>query len=120
MVLIVDDEAAIRQITAQTLDAFGYRALIANDGAEGIAVYSRNQRDIALVITDMMMPVLDGASMIQVLLRMNPKVRIISVSGGTANRAQTGDAGKNVKRYLVKPFTAEMLLEAIQGVLSER
>jgi PAS domain S-box-containing protein len=120
MVLIVDDEAAIRQITAQTLDAFGYRALIANDGAEGIAVYSRNQRDIALVITDMMMPVLDGPSMIQVLLRMNPKVRIIAVSGGTANRAQAGDAEKNVKRYLAKPFTAEMLLEAIQGVLSER
>ena len=120
MVLIVDDEASIRQITAQTLEAFGYRALTASDGAEAIAVYAEKQQDIAVVITDMMMPVLDGPSMIQVLLRINPKVRIIAVSGGTANRAQAGDAGRAVKQYLAKPFTAKTLLTTLQGVLSER
>jgi PAS domain S-box-containing protein len=120
MVLVVDDEASIRQITAQTLEAFGYRALVAADGAEAIAIYSQHQRDIAVVITDMMMPVLDGPSMMQVLLRMNPKVRIIAVSGGTGNRAQSGDVAKAVKHYLAKPFTAETLLMTLQGVLSER
>ena len=120
MVLIVDDEASIRLMTAQTLETFGYRVLVAADGAEAIAVYAQHQHDIAVVVTDMMMPVLDGPSMMQVLLRMNPKVRIIAVSGGTANRAQAGDAGKAVKRYLAKPFTAETLLSTIQGVLSER
>jgi CheY-like chemotaxis protein len=94
--------------------------MIAADGAEAIAVYSKHQRDIAVVISDMMMPVLDGPSMMQVLLRMNPTVRIIAVSGGTANRAQTGDAAKAVKRYLAKPFTAETLLATLQEVLGER
>jgi PAS domain S-box-containing protein len=120
LVLIVDDEASIRQMTAQTLEAFGYRALVAGDGAEAIAVYAQHQRDIAVVITDMMMPVLDGPSMMQVLLRINPAIRIIAVSGGTANRAQAGDAAKAVKRFLAKPFTAETLLGTLQGVLSER
>jgi PAS domain S-box-containing protein len=120
LVLIVDDEVSIRQMTAQTLQAFGYRTMIAADGAEAIAVYSKHQRDIAVVISDMMMPVLDGPSMMQVLLRMNPTVRIIAVSGGTANRAQTGDAAKAVKRYLAKPFTAETLLATLQEVLGER
>jgi PAS domain S-box-containing protein len=120
LVLIVDDEASIRQITAQTLEAFGYRALVAGDGAEAIAVYAQHQHEIAVVITDMMMPVLDGPSMIQVLQRIKPNVRIIAVSGGTANRAQAGDAAKAVKHYLAKPFTAETLLSALQVVLSER
>jgi PAS domain S-box-containing protein len=120
MVLVVDDEASIRQMTAQTLEAFGYRVLVARDGAEAIALYAQHQQDIAVVLTDMMMPVLDGPSMMQVLLRMNPKVRIIAVSGGTANRGKAGDAEKAVKRYLAKPFTAETLLGTLQAVLSER
>ncbi len=119
-ILVVDDEASIRQITAQTLEAFGYRVLTAADGAEAIAIYAEQHDTIAVVLTDMMMPVLDGASTIQVLLRMNPEVRIIAASGGTANRALASDSDKAVMQFLSKPFTAETLLAALQAVLSRR
>jgi two-component system, cell cycle sensor histidine kinase and response regulator CckA len=119
-VLIVDDEPAIRHITGQTLESFGYRVLLAADGTEAIAIYAQQQQDIAVVLTDMMMPVLDGLSTIQVLMRMNPNVRIIAVSGITANRSVATDAGTAVRQYLGKPFTAETLLATVQQVLSER
>jgi CheY-like chemotaxis protein len=119
-VLIVDDEPAIRQITGQTLESFGYRVLLAADGTEAIAIYAQQQHNIAVVLTDMMMPVLDGLSTIQVLMRMNPSVRIIAVSGITANRSVATDAGTAVRHYLGKPFTAQTLLAAVEKVVSER
>ena len=119
-VLVVDDEAAIRYITGQTLESFGYRVLLAANGTEAIAIYAEQQQNIAVVLTDMMMPVLDGLSTIQVLMRLNPNVRIIAVSGITANRTVATDVGTAVRQYLGKPFTAEALLATVQQVLKER
>ena len=81
LILVVDDEASVRQITRQTLEAFGYRVVLAGDGAEGIAVFASQGQEIALVLADMMMPVMDGPAMIHVLRRMNPKLPIIAASG---------------------------------------
>jgi PAS domain S-box-containing protein len=119
-VLVVDDEASIRQITGQTLEAFGYRVISATDGADAIAIYGEQQSTIAVVLMDMMMPVLDGAATIQVLARINPRVRIVAASGLTTNRGLATDAGKVVKHFLAKPYTADTLLAALQKVLAER
>jgi PAS domain S-box-containing protein len=119
-VLIVDDEPSIRHITGQTLEAFGYRVLLAANGTQGIAIYTEQHAKIAVVLTDMMMPVLDGLSMIQVLTRLNPRVRIIAVSGLGTNRAAATEASTAVRDYLSKPFTAETLLSTVQQVLAER
>ena len=70
-ILIVDDEKMIREITRQTLESFGYRVLMATDGADGLAVYAETKEEIRLIITDMMMPVLDGSGMIQAIRKMN-------------------------------------------------
>lgn len=118
-VLVVDDEASIRQITRQTLEAFGYSVLLASDGAEAIAVYARRQEDIAVVITDMMMPIMDGASTIQALMHMNPKVRIIAASGISANGGVARAAGHGVRHFLPKPYTAETMLKMLARVLAE-
>ncbi len=117
LVLVIDDEYSIRDITRQTLETFGYRVLTARDGAEAIALYAPQARDIALVLTDMMMPVLDGEATIQVLRRMNPAVRIIAASGLeiTENIAKATRAG--AEDFLPKPYTAETLLRRIRNVL---
>jgi PAS domain S-box-containing protein len=119
-VLVVDDEASIRQITGQTLEAFGYKVLLAGDGAEAIAIYAEHQKSIAVVLTDIMMPVLDGQATIQVLRRINPRIRIIVASGIAANRGMATDAAKAVKHYLAKPYTAVTLLTTLRKVLRER
>ncbi|MEO7189880.1 MAG: PAS domain S-box protein [Vicinamibacterales bacterium] len=113
-VLVVDDEAAIRQIAERTLKAFGYRVLLAGDGAEAVALYAEHQADVAVVLTDMMMPVMNGSAMILELVRLNPGVRIICASG-LASDANV--AAECATHFLAKPYTAETLLTAIKGAL---
>ncbi len=119
LVLLVDDEASVRDITRQTLEAFGYRVLLAADGTEAVTLYAKHQREIAVVLTDMMMPVMDGSATIQVLMKMNPKIRIIAASGIPANGSIAKAAGAGVKQFLPKPYTAETILRSLQHVLRE-
>ncbi|OYW31285.1 MAG: hypothetical protein B7Z47_01505 [Chthoniobacter sp. 12-60-6] len=119
LVLLVDDEAAVREITRQTLEAYGYRVLLAADGAEAVALYSKHQNDIALVLTDMRMPVMDGTTTIQVLMKMNPEVCIIAASGINANNSVAKAAGTGVRQFLPKPYTAETILRALHNALNE-
>jgi two-component system, cell cycle sensor histidine kinase and response regulator CckA len=118
-VLVVDDEASIRQVTRHTLEAFGYQVLLATNGSEAIAVYREFQDQIAVVLTDMMMPVMDGTSAVREIRRLNPAVRVIGVSGikSEIGLPETPDAGPC--DFLSKPYTAEVLLKAIKRVIKD-
>ncbi len=118
-VLVVDDEASILTITGQTLQAFGYRVLTATNGADAVAVYVKHQADIAVVLTDMMMPVMDGPAMIHALLRINPELKIIAASGLNVNGVVTKMPEVGVKQFLTKPYTAATLLKSIRTVVDE-
>jgi len=117
LVLVVDDEEAIRQITASTLETFGYRALTAGDGTEAIALYAQHKNEIAVVLTDMLMPFMDGLATIRALQKMNPEVKIIAASGLTAGHTPGQASLEGVKMFLTKPYTAEKLLKAIADLL---
>jgi two-component system cell cycle sensor histidine kinase/response regulator CckA len=116
LILVVDDEAAIREITGATLESFGYRVLTASDGTEALALYAERKGEIALVLTDMVMPFMDGPATIRALQRMNPQVKIIAASG-LAQGVRANDAPIGVSMFLNKPFTAERLLKALAQVL---
>ena len=113
LVLLIDDELAILDVTAATLESFGYRVLTASDGSEGIALYAQNP-DVAIVVTDMLMPVLDGPTTIRALRKLNPNLRVVGMSGYTNQRM----SGPMPDLLLQKPFRASELLNAIQDVLS--
>ena len=118
LILVVDDEASVREITRRTLEAFGYRVLVAADGAEAIAIYATRVAEIAVVLTDMTMPVMDGLATIRVLQRINPAVRIIGASGMSTNGHAAQADRLGVKHFLSKPFTAETLLKTLRQILS--
>jgi PAS domain S-box-containing protein len=117
LVLVVDDEFSVREITRQTLKAFGYRVLTASDGAEAVALYARQPLQIAAVITDMMMPVMDGNAAIQTLRRINPDVRIIAASGLDSDGNLVKANGAGMHDFLHKPYAAETLLKLLREVL---
>lgn len=117
-VLVVDDEPSVRDVTRQTLEAFGYHVLVAVDGAEAVMMYAQHKDTIDVVLTDMMMPVMGGATTIQVLMKMNPEVRIIAASGITSNEAVAKAAGQAVKAFLPKPYNAEAVLTVLRRVLT--
>ena len=117
LILVVDDEAAVRAITQETLESFGYRVLTAADGTEAVALYAHHQADVDLVFTDMMMPVMDGPATIQVLLQMNPAVKIIAASGLNSDAVAAKAAGMGVKDFLPKPYTSLALLMTLKRTL---
>lgn len=118
-VLVIEDEASILTITTQTLQAFGYRVLAAMDGAEAVAIYAQKKDEIAVVLTDMMMPILDGPATIRALLRLNPKIKIVAVSGLNAKNGVVEASGGSVKHVLTKPYTAGTLLKTLRAILDE-
>ncbi|OYW30972.1 MAG: hypothetical protein B7Z47_02525 [Chthoniobacter sp. 12-60-6] len=120
LVLVIDDEAAVRQITRQTLEAFGYCVLLASDGVEATSIYAARKEEIAVVLTDMMMPLMDGPTTIQVLLRLNPEARIIAASGLNANSMVAKAVSAGVKFFLPKPYTAETLLKTMREVVGDQ
>jgi PAS domain S-box-containing protein len=117
LILVVDDEAAVRSVTQRMLEKFGYRVIVAADGGEAVAVYARRKQEIAVVLTDMMMPVMDGLATIERLLEMNPRLPIIALSGYARG---LGTSQGRVRQFLQKPYTAHALLEALNEVLQER
>ncbi|MDZ8186790.1 MAG: response regulator [Nostoc sp. ChiSLP02] len=116
LILIVDDEAAIRDVTKTSLESHNYKAITASDGIEAIALYAENREQISLVLTDLLMPSMDGITTIRTLQKINPDVKIIAVSG--LNSADKIDAayGIGIKAFLSKPYTANQLLQTISTV----
>jgi PAS domain S-box-containing protein len=119
MVLVIDDEDAIREMTRTTLERFGYRALTADNGATALGVFASHKEEISLVITDMMMPVMDGPVTIRALQKLNPQVRIIA-SSGLAESINTADLDRlGVKTFLTKPYDAKALLKTVAQALRQ-
>ncbi|NER45394.1 MAG: response regulator [Symploca sp. SIO1A3] len=117
LVLLVDDEAAIREITKTSLETYQYRVMMASDGIEAIALYTEYQDDISIVLVDMMMPEMNGPNTIRSLQEINPQVKIIAVSGLAASDKLNQASVMGIKTFLHKPYTANELLTAIKEVL---
>jgi two-component system cell cycle sensor histidine kinase/response regulator CckA len=113
LVLVVDDELYIRELTRATLNSHGYRTLTANDGAEAVGLYTDKSKEISLVITDIMMPVMNGEAAIDELKRIDPSVKIVAVSGLDLNPHTVDE----VDAFLPKPYSAADLLRLIGHVL---
>jgi PAS domain S-box-containing protein len=118
LILIVDDELMVREVTKASLETYCYRALMACDGVEAIALYAQQQSDIRLVIVDMMMPTMDGATTIRILQKINPQVKIIAVSGLPYNTHELSTvAPLGIQSFLPKPYTVEELIKAVHDAL---
>ncbi len=116
VVLVVDDEVSIREVTQMALEANGYEVITASDGTEALTLYVKNREKIKLVLLDTMMPHLDGYTTAKILQQFDADIKIICTSGftddGKTNRAMPA------KAFLPKPYTAKKLLHTIVTVLS--
>ncbi len=119
LILVVDDETAILEITKTSLEDYNYRTLTASNGIEAISLYAQHQDKISIVLMDMMMPSMDGLTTIRILQQMNPQIKIIAISGIASNNQLVEAAGAGVNVFVKKPYTFHELLHAINDVLSE-
>jgi len=120
LILVVDDEFTVREITRQTLEAFGYRVLVAADGAQAAAIYATRIKEVAVVLTDMMMPMMDGPTTIRALKTIHPEVCIIGASGLVSDNYTENARKLGIKYFLPKPYTTSTLLKTLQLALAEK
>ena len=118
MVMVVDDEAAIREIIKVTLENNGYKVITANDGTEAVAAFATQKRKVHAVMVDLMMPFMDGIATIRALQKMQPTTKIIGISGlmDQARIGQLNEIGGVC--FLAKPFTTEQILAMLAKVLA--
>ena len=117
LVLVIDDEAAIRRIIRKTLETFGYRVVTASGGSKGLSTYVHRQAEIAAVITDIMMPIIGGIAIIEALLRVNAKVKVIVVTGFVTDAQKQAAMAAGATAFLGKPFTINKLLATLRTAL---
>jgi len=116
-ILVIDDEASILSITGETLQAFGYKVMTATNGAEGVAIYAQEKERIAAILTDLSMPVMDGRATIYALLKINPKAKIIAMSGMDEAESVAKASTAGIKHFISKPYTAATLLKTLRGLV---
>lgn len=119
-ILVVDDDAGIRGLVATILEQHGYRTTTSVDGADAITVFSARPGEFKLVLTDVDMPRINGATLASTLRQIRPDIRIIAMSGIAQNETSGSEIAqmqKLVHGFLLKPFKAEDLLVALHDVL---
>ncbi len=118
LLLVVDDESGIREILKTTLEAHDYNVLLAEEGTQALAHYAAQRERIALVITDLAMPVMDGYATIRALRKINPDVKLIAVSGLSESGAKLHATFRSDGITTpAKPYSPDRLLDAIHAAL---
>jgi two-component system, cell cycle sensor histidine kinase and response regulator CckA len=117
LVLVADDETTILEITSTILSRNGYKVIVARDGTEAVALFAKRCDEIRLVISDRSMPNLGGADLCKVLHRLNPNVKILTMSGLDDGSVEGSQMEKFTGGCLIKPFKPQVLLQAVQRIL---
>ena len=114
-ILVIDDDATIRELLRLVLEEEGYEVIEAANGAEGLQRYQAIPTD--LVITDLMMPGMDGLELIKALQRVMPTPALMAISGDQAALTQ---ARELTPHTFAKPLPLEQILAAVQALISAR
>ncbi len=117
VVFVVDDQLSVRESIAVVLAQHGYRPLTIPDGIEALSRFADRMRDVALVITDLDMPGLNGVALSQAILHLNSAVRILFISGTGESFSGKSAGTASVTGFLAKPFTPDALLAKVDALL---
>jgi len=118
-VLLVDDEAVLRTTTSELLSSIGYQVLEAADGYEALQVYAAHQQDIALMITDIVMPKMGGIKLSEEIRRIREDLPIILVTGYDKDRGGAASQEMQYSIVLDKPFNIKNLSHIIRDLLTD-
>lgn len=117
-ILLVDDDDTSRQVARRTLEQQGYCVEVARNGAEALEIYERDPDRFQLVITDLIMPVMDGVTLLNRLREHTPTLRAIAITGGFSRTEMKKAMEAESVSYLLKPFGASDLMDAVRRALN--
>jgi len=119
-ILVVEDDSGLRALTKRILLGAGYQVFIASNGREALEIIESSRRELALVVTDVMMPEMGGQELASVLQRTRPNTRILYVSGFTANVVVAEGGLEPGVAFIAKPFSSQALLTTVRQLLDQR
>jgi CheY-like chemotaxis protein len=117
LILIVDDEEVITELAQEVLADEGYRIVTAQDGFQALEIYRRLKEQIALVILDFTMPVLNGEDVFAEVRLINPNATVVLSSGFAENECMRGMLARGLRGFIPKPYTQQKLLSQVRSVL---
>ena len=116
--MVVDDEEVVRRVVKSMLERHGYKALLAEDGLQAVEILEQMRDEIALIILDLTMPVMNGEEALRRLKLINPDVPILLSSGYNEMEAIQRFAGKGLAGFIQKPYTSARLAEKLRSLLA--
>jgi PAS domain S-box-containing protein len=117
-ILIVDDEETVRAVAARMLAAFGFKALLACDGREGVERFQAAREEIVAVLLDMTMPHMDGEETFRLIREIDASAKVILMSGFSEQEALNRFSEKGLAGFLQKPFTPDALAAKLECIAS--
>jgi CheY-like chemotaxis protein len=117
-ILLVDDEAAVREMACVVLQRLNFNPLTATDGADGLQLAMQHQAGLRVIITDLHMPHMDGLAFVRVLRLLLPDVPVVVASGRLEDPQYEEMQALGVTHRLDKPFTEGQLAEVLQDILA--
>ena len=116
-VLIVEDDPMVRAVAVRGLTANGYNVLEATNGSEGLLAYASHAREVALVITDVIMPGITGYEVEGELRRRNSSLPVLFISGYSRESLNRSSGDAPARPFLAKPFTSETLAAKVRELM---
>jgi two-component system, cell cycle sensor histidine kinase and response regulator CckA len=115
--LLVEDEAPVRESVRRLLEWHGYTVIEARNAADALQIYDGNEQGIDLVLTDLMMPGMGGHELVEQLRARHPELRVLFMSGYADKTMTTNGVVRRGTAYVEKPFTVELLMQRLREVL---
>jgi DNA-binding NtrC family response regulator len=120
LILLVDDDPSILRVTAMVLDKQNYRVLCASDGCEAVAVFAQQMDSVKAVLTDIMLPSMDGIALVRAIKEIKPDMVFIA-STGQRDQARLKELVKlGITNFLTKPYDIPELLGTVRDALEGR
>jgi PAS domain S-box-containing protein len=117
-ILLVEDDISVREVTQTTLEGYGYNVIIASNGKEARQLFRKHNNRIKLLLTDVVMPVMNGKDLADKLCEINPELKVIFFSGYLDNAVLENSIKDKPIEYLQKPYTHFQLAKKVKRVLS--
>jgi len=119
-ILLVDDEASIRDLAEEMLNSFGYTVLTASDGEKALEIYKAKGEHISLIILDLVMPGMGGRKCLEEILEINPSELVVIASGYPINGPTKEALESGAKGYIGKPYEMRQMVKMVREVLDEK
>ena len=114
---MVDDEEMVLRVTTPMLQRYGYQVVTAPNGAAAVKIVREHSHELALIILDLMMPVMNGEEALAQIKAIQPKIPVILSSGYDQRQAQERFGNKDLAGFIQKPYSVQKLLETVKATI---